>query len=170
MACKPARHSFKTVPMNTKTSLSRAVFDLPAETDLRALGARLGTYLRAGDTLCLTGELGAGKTTFSRGLIQSLCGADTEVPSPTYTLLQTYSAPDYDIWHFDLYRLKTPGEVWELGMEDAIYDGVTLIEWPQQMGELIPDGTLDIEILFHGEGRQAAITMTPQWQERLREL
>lgn len=156
--------------MNTSSSLLRRTFELPAEPDLRGFGARLGAYLRAGDTLCLTGELGAGKTTFSRGLIQSLCGADIEVPSPTYTLLQTYDAPNFEIWHFDLYRLKTPSEVWELGMEDAIYDGVTLIEWPEQMGDLIPDGTLNIHITFLGEGRQATLTLTPQWQERLDEL
>lgn len=145
-------------------------FSLPDDAAMRAFGARLGPYLKAGDTICLTGDLGAGKTTLSRGLIQALCPDISEVPSPTYTLLQTYSAPGFDIWHFDLYRIKAPSEIWELGMEDAIYDGVTLIEWPQQMGDLKPDGTLDIDIRFDGAGRKAILYLTPAWKARLHDL
>ncbi len=155
-----------TVPM----SLTARTFDLADDAQTRALGARLSGYLKAGDTLCLTGDLGAGKTTFSRGLIQALCGDDTEVPSPTYTLLQTYETPEFEIWHFDLYRIKSPTEIWELGMEDAIYDGLTLIEWPSMMGDLKPDGTLDIDIRFDGSGRKAVLSLTPAWKARLDEL
>lgn len=145
-------------------------FDLADDAATRGFGARLSRHLKAGDTLCLTGDLGAGKTSLSRGLIQALCDDAGEVPSPTYTLLQTYSASDFEIWHFDLYRIKAPSEVWELGMEDAIYDGLTLIEWPSMMRDLLPEGTLDIDITFKGEGRQIALSMTPAWQERLNDL
>ena len=145
-------------------------FDLADDAATRGFGARLSRYLKAGDTLCLTGDLGAGKTTFSRGLIRALCGDDTEVPSPTYTLLQTYEAAEFEIWHFDLYRIKSPAEIWELGMEDAIYDGLTLIEWPSMMGDLKPEGTLDIAINFDGSARKAVLTLTPAWKARLNAL
>lgn len=136
----------------------------------RTLGARLSAALKFGDVLCLTGDLGAGKTTLSRGLIMALTDA-SEVPSPTYTLLQTYSAQDFDIWHFDLYRLESPNDVWALGIEDALYDGVTLIEWPQRLEALRPDGTLDIDITFNGEGRIARLSSAaPRWQTLLPEL
>ncbi len=156
--------------MSPEALKTEMAFDLKNDAATRAFGARLSAYLNAGDTLCLTGDLGAGKTTLSRGLIRSLSPKTTEVPSPTYTLLQTYSAPDFDIWHFDLYRLKTPSEIWELGMEDAIYDGLTLIEWPEQMGNLLPDGTLDIDIRFAGAGRKALLSLTPAWKARLHDL
>jgi len=137
---------------------------LPDDAATRALGARLSAALKIGDVVCLTGDLGAGKTTLSRGLIMTLTSA-AEVPSPTYTLLQTYSAQDYDIWHFDLYRLERPADVWALGIEDALYDGVTLIEWPQRLENLRPDGALDIDITFNGEGRTARLSShAPRWQ------
>ena len=160
--------------MTVIMSFETVTFNLTDDAATRALGGRLSAHLKAGDTLCLTGDLGAGKTTFSRGLIRALCGADTEVPSPTYTILQTYDAPDFEIWHFDLYRIKSPTEIWELGMEDAIYDGLTLIEWPSMMGDLKPDGTLDIDIRFDGparqEARKAVLSLTPAWKARLNDL
>ncbi|MEE9348263.1 MAG: tRNA (adenosine(37)-N6)-threonylcarbamoyltransferase complex ATPase subunit type 1 TsaE [Robiginitomaculum sp.] len=144
-------------------------FDLKDEAATRALGARLGARLKAGDIICLSGELGAGKTSLSRGLIMALTGA-IEVPSPTYTLVQTYNAPQFEIWHFDLYRLKSPEEIWQLGVEDAFYDGACLIEWPSRLGDLRPEGTLDIEIIFNGDGRKAIFTPPPHWEARLHDL
>lgn len=146
--------------------------DIPLADDVatRDLGARLSAALKVGDVLCLTGDLGAGKTTLSRGLIMALTDA-AEVPSPTYTLLQTYSAQDFDIWHFDLYRLERPADVWALGIEDALYDGVTIIEWPQMLEDLRPGGTLDIDITFNGEGRTARLSSNaPRWRSVIEEM
>lgn len=142
---------------------------LPDEAATLALGAKLAPRLRVGDVIFLDGELGAGKTTLSRGLIQALCGVQ-EVPSPTYTLLQTYAAPDFEIWHYDLYRIKSPSEIWALGIEDALYDGVSLIEWPERLGDLAPDGVINIHIGFEGEGRIAAMTIPPHAAERFHDL
>ena len=102
------------------------------------LALALARQLKAGDVIALYGNLGVGKTAFTRFLIQSLCGEQEEVPSPTFTLLQTYETNDFPIFHFDLYRLKQPDEVLELGIEDAFYDGVSLIEWPEKMGAYLP--------------------------------
>ena len=142
---------------------------LPDEAATLELGARLSKRLKRGDVVCLNGGLGAGKTTLSRGLIYALTGQD-EVPSPTYTLVQTYDAPDFEIWHFDLYRLKSPSEVWALGIEDALYDGVCLIEWPERLGDLKPSGTIDMTIEFEGDGRAANITYQAAIAERFHDL
>ena len=107
--------------------------DLPDDAATAALGARIGEAARPGDVVALMGDLGAGKTTLARGLIRRLAGANTEAPSPTFTLVQSYAAPDFAIWHFDLYRLKDALEARELGMEEAV-DGLAVIEWPERLG------------------------------------
>ena len=94
-------------------------FILADDAATRALGAALAGLLMAGDVIALHGDLGAGKTTLTRGLIQALCGADEDVPSPTYTLVQAYDGPGFPIWHFDLYRLDRPDEVRELGWDET---------------------------------------------------
>lgn len=104
----------------------------PEET--AALALRFVCLLKPGDVVLLKGDLGAGKSTFARALIQSLCGENTEVPSPTFTLVQTYETKAFSIWHFDLYRLKFPEEIYELGIEEAKHSGVCLIEWPERLG------------------------------------
>ncbi len=127
-----------------------------------ALGARLGRALRAGDTIALIGGLGAGKTTLARGLVQSVLPHET-VPSPTYTLVQTYDVPGFTLWHCDLYRLEHPDEAYELGLIDAMGEDVCLLEWPDRLGNLMPKDALQIEIKFEGEGRRVALT---GWDER----
>ena len=109
------------------------IVGLASEGDTRALGAWLATHLKRGDVIALHGDLAAGKTTLVRGLIQALLGPDEEVPSPTYTLVQMYEAPDFPVWHFDLYRLENPAGVHELGWDET-RDGVALIEWPERAG------------------------------------
>ena len=89
-------------------------------------------------------KLPSGKSAFSRGFIKSLCPLVEDVPSPTFTLLQTYEAKDFEIYHFDMYRLKTPEEAYELGIEDAFIDGVSLIEWPEKIGSLLPKNAMRI--------------------------
>lgn len=136
------------------------------EADMLAFGARLAEILRSGDVVALTGDLGAGKTTLARGMIQSLCG-ETEVPSPTYTLVQTYDAPDFEIWHCDLYRLDRPEDVYELGLLDAMDEAVCLIEWPERMGSLLPGSALTVNIGFEGEGRTIELSGSETWAHRL---
>ena len=131
-----------------------------------ALGKRLSPFLRAGDILTLRGELGAGKTSFSRGLISSLAG-DVEVPSPTYTMVQTYSSASFEIWHFDLYRLENETHIWELGIEEAFDDGVCLIEWPERIENLLSGSELNIKIQFDKSGRIVTISGSQVWGERL---
>ena len=108
------------------------------EADTVALAKRVARELKTGDIVAFYGTLGAGKTAFCRGLIQALCSNVQEVPSPTFTLLQIYEAPDFPIYHFDMYRLKEPDEAYEIGIEDAFAEGVCLIEWPEKIGTLLP--------------------------------
>ena len=100
-----------------------------SESEMLSLGARLGRALRAGDTVSLIGGLGAGKTTLARGLVQSVLPHET-VPSPTYTLVQTYKLRDFTLWHCDLYRLEHPDEAYELGLMDAMGEDCLLYTSP----------------------------------------
>lgn len=117
------------------------------ETDTAAQAAELAATLKTGDTLFLKGPLGAGKSVFARALIRSLTKTpDLEVPSPTFTLVQTYDADIGPIHHFDLYRLKNPDEIYELGWEEAITEGITIVEWPERLGVLSPARFIEINI------------------------
>ena len=107
----------------------------------------LAPLLQKGDVICLHGNLGMGKSVFARALIRTLTGnPDLEVPSPTFTLVQTYDTPRAEIWHFDLYRLKDPEEVYELGWEEALTGPVVIIEWPERLGALLPPDRIDIHL------------------------
>lgn len=132
------------------------VVKLANEAETLALGAKLIAQLSVGQTVCLTGGLGAGKTTLVRGMIQSVLGP-IEVPSPTYTLVQTYDMPDFELWHCDMYRLERPEDGYELGLIDAFEDAVCLIEWPDKLGSLIPENALAIDIQFEGAGRTVSL-------------
>ncbi|MCA8902581.1 MAG: tRNA (adenosine(37)-N6)-threonylcarbamoyltransferase complex ATPase subunit type 1 TsaE, partial [Hyphomonas sp.] len=141
------------------------ILDCPDEAALRSLAARIGALAGPGDVIALLGDLGAGKTTFSRGLIEALTGI-SDVPSPTYTLVQTYEAPDFPIWHFDLYRLEDTSDLVELGWDETV-EGLALIEWPDRAGPHLPKWRLDVRIDFSGEGRR--VTLEPHgegWQTR----
>jgi len=140
------------------------------EADLMAFGGRLQPLLKPGDVLALTGELGAGKTTFSRGLIQSALGQDEEVPSPTYTLVQTYELGSHELWHCDLYRLAAPDDVLELGLIDMEPDIISLIEWPDKMGRHLALDALNVHIAFKDDGREVILSGPPVWAERLKGL
>jgi tRNA threonylcarbamoyl adenosine modification protein YjeE len=128
---------------------------LPDEAATCALGARLAAALVPGDCILLIGDLGAGKTTLARGLINALAGEDIEVPSPTFTIVQGYDT-DPPILHFDLYRLKHPDEVWELGWEE-LDQSVSLIEWPDRAGPNLPEQVLQVQLSFDGNARFAAV-------------
>lgn len=145
-------------------------FDLPDLAATTALAQRLAPHLRAGDVIALRGGLGAGKTTFARALISALRGGETEVPSPTYTLVQTYEGPEFPIFHFDLYRLDDPNDVFELGWDDTQI-GVSLIEWPERAGSHLPRWRLDLSLEIIGDIRKARLEPHGEdWQTRLHEL
>lgn len=118
---------------------------LTGEAETAALGRRVARLLRPGDTVTLAGPLGAGKTVFARGLIRTFLAGE-EVPSPTFTLVQTYDTARFPIWHVDLYRLQSASEVRELGLDEALERGVLLIEWPDRMGHALPTDRLDVVI------------------------
>lgn len=122
------------------------------EKDTAKLACEFAKTAKKGDVFALYGTLGMGKSVFARAFIQALCDVD-DVPSPTFTLLQTYSSPKGYIYHFDLYRLKHPDEVFELGFEDALYNGITLIEWPENAGGWLPKNIIKISIVSHETGR-----------------
>ncbi|MBL3594788.1 tRNA (adenosine(37)-N6)-threonylcarbamoyltransferase complex ATPase subunit type 1 TsaE [Rhodovulum sulfidophilum] len=129
---------------------TRLSLALASEAQTRALAERLAARLGAGDTLLLDGPIGAGKTAFARALIQAAqarAGRDPEdVPSPTFTLVQTYEAGPLEIWHADLYRLGHPQEVMELGLDEAFETALCLIEWPDRLGDLAPPGALRLTL------------------------
>ena len=109
-----------------------------SEKETAAVAAKFAPLLKKGDVVLLNGTLGVGKTTFVRALVRHLLKFEAEVPSPTFTLLQTYDTPKFTIYHFDFYRLKSPEEAYEIGIEDAFVDGVSLIEWPDKIAPLLP--------------------------------
>lgn len=113
--------------------------------ETQTLAARMAELSKKGDVFLLFGTLGAGKSVFARAFVQALCDAK-EVPSPTFTLVQTYNTPNFEIYHFDLYRLKDPEEIWELNMEEALFGAVCLIEWPEKMGPYVPKNAVKIFI------------------------
>ncbi len=122
---------------------------LPDADATRRLAARIAPLLGPGDVLLLQGPIGAGKTHFARSLIQARLAAEglaEDVPSPTFTLVQTYISGGTEIWHADLYRLSQPNEIVELGLEQAFSDAICLVEWPDRLGPLRPPLTLDLTL------------------------
>ena len=140
------------------------------EEDTVRLGQKLSSIAKKGDVIAHYGTLGMGKSVFSRAFVKSLTSAN-EVPSPTFTLVQVYEAKDFDIYHFDLYRLKSPEEIFEIGMEEALYDGVCLIEWPEKMQGYLPKNIFRLEITPYEQGRKIKIETTDADKKlRLQEL
>ena len=137
------------------------------------LGLLLSGQLQAGDVIGLEGALGAGKSVLARGIIQAACPAEDDIPSPTFTLVQTYEPDDLPlIMHFDLYRLEIPEESLELGIEDAFIDAICLIEWPQRLGAFLPRGALTITLVDGADAnsRIAHLGGGARWQPVLDRL
>lgn len=143
---------------------------LPDEAATAALGARVERALRPGEAVCLHGPLGAGKTSFARGLVRAATTPDEEVPSPTFTLVQSYAGARFPVAHFDLYRLEDAAEADELGLEEALDGGVAVIEWPERLGAAQPPDRLDVEIEFAEPGRRARLTGHGAWRTRVDHL
>ena len=151
-----------------------------------ALAACIARIARARDVIALAGDLGSGKTAFARAFIRARGRAHEDVPSPTFTLVQTYdtmadaitadSAADQTltVWHFDLYRLQAPEEAFELGIEDAFAEGISLIEWPERLGTLLPSRSLIVTLAAVPHAGEAVRTATLEggddWQQRLAEV
>jgi len=138
------------------------------------LAERLGALLHPGDCLLLDGPIGAGKTHFARALIQSLMDVPEDVPSPTFTLVQTYDTGAGELWHADLYRLSSPDEIEELGLTEAMEQAICLIEWPDRLGPLTPPDALSLSFATtqeDDETRRLTLTWTaPHWADRLDHL
>jgi len=157
-----------------------AGLELPGPSATARLAGALARRLRPADVVALEGDLGSGKTTFARALINALPRPGElrapmppeEVPSPTFTLVQVYRRAVAEIWHFDLYRLERPDEAFELGLEEALAEGISLIEWPERLGALMPPRRLVVRLGFGaGETRRTAqILGAASWRERLAEL
>ncbi len=148
----------------------RIDLDLADETQTADLAGRIAGVCGIGDVIALGGDLGVGKTVFARAFIQAYLGRPEEVPSPTFTLLQTYGdEASTPVHHFDLYRLNDASETFELGFDEALADGVTLIEWPDRLGELLPSNRLDIELRQgpRPDSRHARLTGHGFWRARL---
>lgn len=134
------------------------------------LAAAVAARARVGDVIALEGGLGAGKTSFARAFLRARAGDPAlDVPSPTFTLVQSYDLPDGPVWHFDLYRLKRPEEAWELGIEDAFAEAISLIEWPERLGGLLPAEHLEVALQLAADPavRSARLTATAKWRDRI---
>ena len=132
------------------------------------LGARLAGVLRPGDVVALSGPLGAGKTSFARGVLGAL-GLASEAPSPSFSLVIAYAPPDvrFPVWHVDLYRIEDPEEVDELGLADARTDSALLIEWPQRMGSRLWDDALRLDLQPEPAGGRRLTWAAPEaWEAR----
>lgn len=146
-------------------------FELADDTATAELAARLAGLARPGDVFALSGELGAGKSVFARAFIAARGGTE-DVPSPTFTLVQIYELAGGTIYHFDLFRLDAPEDAYELGIEDAFADAISVIEWPERLGTLLPPARLDVAFAFGaGESeRHVDVTCHAGWPERLQHL
>lgn len=141
--------------MHDQTRLDIALPD-PAATE--ALAQVFADHAAVGDSYLLSGPVGAGKSHFARAFIRHRLGRAEDIPSPTFTLVQTYEATTGDMWHADLYRLSHPDEVVELGLEDAFSTAICLIEWPDRLGSLCPANPICIDLRHSGDARQARIS------------
>ncbi|MBM3509038.1 MAG: tRNA (adenosine(37)-N6)-threonylcarbamoyltransferase complex ATPase subunit type 1 TsaE [Alphaproteobacteria bacterium] len=132
------------------------------------LASAVAGLVRPGDVIALRGDLGAGKTTFARFFLAAR-GVHGDVPSPTFTLVQVYAQPACEIWHFDLYRLNAPAEAIELGIEEAFATAISLIEWPDRLGPLLPPDRLTIAFGFGAtaDARRVTLEGFGAWRERV---
>ncbi|MGV3730821.1 MAG: tRNA (adenosine(37)-N6)-threonylcarbamoyltransferase complex ATPase subunit type 1 TsaE [Sphingopyxis sp.] len=132
-----------------------------------AIGAAIGGALAPGDVVLLSGDLGAGKTTLARAMLKAR-GLAGEAPSPTFAIVQPYAPPEVDlpIAHVDLYRIEDEGELIELGLDDYLYDGALLIEWPDRLGTQGWPGALSITISGSGDARVLTADVPTSWGSR----
>ncbi len=149
--------------MTTDSPRFIARLHLESLDDTAALGARIAAALVRGDVVALRGDLGAGKTALVRTILQAL-GISGPIPSPTFTLVQSYETPRLLVHHFDLYRIEDESELDELGFDDSLSEGAALIEWPDRAGSRLPDEALHLTLtLLSGEARLATLEGPVRW-------
>ena len=145
-----------------------------SEAQTRHIAASLAAVCESGDCVLLRGDLGVGKTAFARGFIQALSPEIVEVVSPTFTVVQTYPTQSgITVWHFDLYRLKSADEVLEIGLDEALQSGITLIEWPEIIAGSLPESALGVTISAgnNPEARQLHFNgLACVWKNRLEQI
>ena len=130
--------------------------------DTERLAAQLAPHVAPGDVIGLCGALGSGKTAYARAFIRARLGrVAEEVPSPTFTLVQLYEHAAGAIWHFDLYRLGEAEDAYELGIEDAFSGAISLIEWPEKLGAIMPGDWLQVHLAPGEEEEARLVTITP---------
>ena len=136
------------------------------------LGAAIAAALKAGEAVCLSGPLGAGKSTLARALVRALTTPEEEVPSPTFTLVQFYEGDRLNVAHFDLYRLSSADEAYEIGLDEALDEGAAVIEWPERLEDQLPPDRLDVVIGLRGDtgGREARLVPHGAWEGRTLEV
>ena len=128
------------------------------EDETRDFARQFATTLKPRDVVLLNGDLGAGKTALAREVIRTLSNnPDQPVPSPTFTLVQTYDSPNMEIWHFDLYRLTDPEEIFELGWEEAMSGPLVLVEWPDRLGDYRPENAIEILLKIGDNGPDSRV-------------
>ncbi len=135
--------------------------DIENEFATKRLGAAVAKIAEPADVFALFGTLGMGKSVLARAFIQELTSFDEEVPSPTFTLVQTYESSKSILWHFDLYRIKQAEEIFELGIEDAFAEGISLIEWPEKMADYLPADRYNINIIGIDKKKRKIEIMAP---------
>jgi tRNA threonylcarbamoyladenosine biosynthesis protein TsaE len=144
-----------SLPALTLTAPDVQIF-LPDEGSATRFAQICADHLGAGDTVLLSGPVGAGKSHFARAVVRANLGDDTEVPSPSFTLVQCYDA-EFEIWHADLYRLSHSYELVELGLEEAMGKALCLIEWPDRLAQ-VPPHAIGLSLAMAGEGRMASLS------------
>ena len=144
------------------TDRFRRTLPLPDLAATAELGAKIAAMLAPGDAVLLKGDLGSGKTTLARAILTAL-GVSESVPSPTFTLVQTYDTPRLTVSHFDLYRLKRAAELDELGLEEILENGAAMIEWPERAQERLPGDALTIHLSADAE-RRAILDGPARWR------
>lgn len=141
--------------------------------DTQDVAQALAPLLTPGDVLLLEGPIGAGKSHFARSAILALLDVPEDVPSPTYTLVQSYQTHSAEIWHADLYRLSDPSEIHELGLWAAFDDAICFVEWPDRLGSDRPTAALTLRF-DPDDGDEARCLVfswsDPQWDARLQEV
>lgn len=141
------------------------IFLSNSEDETIAIAEKFADITKQGDVWALNGTLGVGKSVFARAFIQKLTDAE-EVPSPTFTLVQTYGTPEFDIYHYDLYRLEKSSEIFELGVEEAFYSGVSLVEWPERMEGFAPRNMWNVNIEITDTGRKIVVSVLDEDKEQ----
>lgn len=159
-------------PGSLRLTLSVPWHFLPDEQATTDLGAGLAGHIRHGEAICLWGPLGSGKSTLARGLVRALTHPEEDVPSPTFTLVQFYQGPQFPLAHFDLYRLTSAAEAYEIGLDEALEDGSVLIEWPERLEGDLPANRLDIVFDTENQdgGRRVRLIPHGNWEGRGLEL